>query len=140
MAEPAPSLGDVIDSLYAVIRARASADPLAAGSRTIGVILFTFGMQPPHVVAWLSRLAAFARPAAVFNEYAFGPGWSFTPPGQLVRLFGTATGPECGLRAARLLLELGHRRIAYLSPSHADGWSVCRLQGLQSVYGLTFNI
>ncbi|MBD3347397.1 MAG: GntR family transcriptional regulator [Chitinivibrionales bacterium] len=51
-----------------------------------------------------------------------------------VRLFTAAVAPSAGIQVARYLLQLGHRRIAYLSPFHDSVWSPNRLQGLVQVY------
>jgi hypothetical protein len=73
------------------------------------------------------------RPVAIIDEsgnYAV-PSELITNP--LVQIFRIA-GISAGKQAARLLLELGHTSVAFLSPFHSTCWSQQRQRGLDEQY------
>jgi DNA-binding LacI/PurR family transcriptional regulator len=77
----------------------------------------------------LLELAAIRRPVAVFDEMGtFSLPRSPSKHGGL-RIFSLA-GKKAGMQAGRLLLELGHTRLAYISMQHSTAWSNKRLNGL----------
>ncbi|MBD3345716.1 MAG: hypothetical protein GF401_11705 [Chitinivibrionales bacterium] len=49
-------------------------------------------------------------------------------------MFTAAVLPSAARDVARFLLELGHKRIAYISPYHKAHWSHVRLQGIVDIY------
>ena len=53
-----------------------------------------------------------------------------------IQVFSRATSPEVGRKMARYLLNLKHRKIAYISYYHKEDWSQGRLSGLQEMYAL----
>jgi DNA-binding LacI/PurR family transcriptional regulator/DNA-binding transcriptional regulator YhcF (GntR family) len=52
----------------------------------------------------------------------------------LFRAFVTSSTDYAGIQAARYLLSMGHKTIAYISPYHKSPWSINRFRGLQTVY------
>lgn len=73
-------------------------------------------------------------PIAILDQTGGATG-ARLPGGRSLRVFSIACGRLPGRRMARYLLQQGHRRVAYLSPSHEAEWSIRRLQGMQEVFG-----
>jgi len=71
-----------------------------------------------------------------FLDQTGGARNSALPGGRLTRVFTIATSARPGFEAGRLLLELGHRRVAYISPAHEEPWSKKRYEGLNDVFAL----
>ena len=53
---------------------------------------------------------------------------------QYIQFFTMSAGSTPGVHVARFLKNLGHKRIAWISPYHKSEWSRQRLKGLQSLY------
>jgi DNA-binding LacI/PurR family transcriptional regulator len=47
-----------------------------------------------------------------------------------VRLFQSVAAPDAGRDVSRALMQLGHRRIAYIASGHGPGASAARFDGL----------
>jgi DNA-binding LacI/PurR family transcriptional regulator len=91
-----------------------------------GVILSTWRMERPELV--FPRLSPSRLPVAIWDER---PQGGKRPVLARSRWFTSGYTVQAGMMAARHLLELGHRRIAYLSPYHGSDWSMRRLEGLE---------
>jgi DNA-binding FadR family transcriptional regulator len=81
----------------------------------------------------LMRLAALQRPIAILDEIG-----TFELPAPfaanlLIQVF-RIEGKRAGGRIARLLLEIGHREVAYISSRHLHRYSTERLEGVQEQY------
>jgi len=82
----------------------------------------------------LNRLEKYKKRIAVSDEGTCAdvpPRFQHNPK---IRVFSLATSSVAGKQVARFLLELGHRRVCFLSPFHSTCWSRNRLAGLQSSY------
>jgi DNA-binding LacI/PurR family transcriptional regulator len=102
-----------------------TADRIAAP--VLGSLLLAGEACPVDVI---ERLAAGGKPLAVLDEngaIAAWPGWRRIPQAQL---FCVAFSELAGAEVGRYLLDLGHRRVAYLSPMHSATWSRRRMAGL----------
>ena len=82
----------------------------------------------------LRDLAHFQRPVAILTSDR-----SFTLPSYLRRpgqfqIFHIGAAEKHATTVARFLLQLGHHRVAYISPLHGALWSKERLAGLASTY------
>jgi DNA-binding LacI/PurR family transcriptional regulator len=96
--------------------------------RHMGYLLWSLGPLRTMFDYFISLLAELNRPVAIIDEMG-----DYSLPGhlarsKLVKVFRIA-GARAGMSAARHCIDLGHRRIAYLSPFHELGWSQWRLQG-----------
>jgi DNA-binding LacI/PurR family transcriptional regulator len=82
----------------------------------------------------LAKIAHINKPAAVLDEIG---GWEM-PKGfarrNNVLFFSSLTGRGPGRTAARFLLGLGHKNVAFVSAIHASTWSQQRLLGLEEIY------
>jgi DNA-binding GntR family transcriptional regulator/DNA-binding LacI/PurR family transcriptional regulator len=82
----------------------------------------------------LRDLAHFQRPVAILTSDR-----SFTLPSYLRRprqfqIFHIGAAEKHATTVARFMLQLGHHRIAFISPFHGALWSRERLAGMQSTY------
>ncbi|MBD3347129.1 MAG: GntR family transcriptional regulator [Chitinivibrionales bacterium] len=82
---------------------------------------------------FLRRLSSFGKPVAVLDVVG---GWELPLYAQkpYVKHFTTAISPLPGEIAARYLLEMGHRKVAYISPFHQAAWSKNRLAGIRKIF------
>jgi len=106
---------------------------LDRNTSVIGFIVWTTGIAPDPLRRFMHRLAAAGRPAALLEEsavYELPP----LPSRRRFRLFSMGISSLAGRRMGRYLLDLGHRRIAYIAPTHNNLWSRNRLAGLRSVF------
>jgi DNA-binding LacI/PurR family transcriptional regulator/DNA-binding transcriptional regulator YhcF (GntR family) len=79
-------------------------------------------------------LSSFRKPLAVLAETS-----EATPLGRLLKtqktkVFCITFNSKPAEAVARYLLDLNHRRVAYISPYHSNSWSQARLAGLQSTF------
>lgn len=100
----------------------------------LGFIVMTAGLYADDIPRILSRIAPCRRPIAMFDEGGINnlPA-VFAGQRQILR-FACAHSTAPGYDIGRALLNLGHRRVAYLSPLHDSEWSQARLKGLQRCY------
>lgn len=93
-----------------------------------GVVLSMWGMDDPSSA--FQAVRAMALPVAVWEA---GPHPGKHPLLDRSRWFQSAHSPAAGQLAARHLIELGHRAIAWISPFHGSAWSQRRLEGIEQV-------
>ncbi|MBD3239721.1 MAG: GntR family transcriptional regulator, partial [Chitinivibrionales bacterium] len=101
-------------------------------SEALGYLILTMQMSREDFGAAYTCLGPQNRPLSVLDEginVALPPG-----AGRRVRLIRFADTRRDAENVATFLLQLGHRRIAYVSPTHGARWSRERLAGLRSVY------
>lgn len=82
----------------------------------------------------LNLLRRQRKPIAVMRDFeheAFGRRRSWPEP---VRLFDVARDDAPGRAVGRFLLELGHRRVAYIDDSRGAPWSLRRRDGMKHVF------
>jgi DNA-binding LacI/PurR family transcriptional regulator/DNA-binding transcriptional regulator YhcF (GntR family) len=103
----------------------------STGGNMIGyIVIENIGMGKP-LAAELLRLKTADRPVAVIDEAGEMRHFSsFEAP---FKTFFIATGPVPGRDVGTLLVSLGHRRVAFISPYHVHEWSVNRLKGLSEI-------
>ncbi|MBD3242102.1 MAG: GntR family transcriptional regulator [Chitinivibrionales bacterium] len=105
------------------------------GIRTVhGYLLRTVGMRHGPLTDVLLSLARTGKPAAVLSETARIDLASLPYAGHRVAHFTMAHSARAGEDMGRHLLQLGHRRVAYVSVSHGAPYSCNRLDGLRSMY------
>ena len=81
----------------------------------------------------LKRLAGLKRPVAILDEvgdFDLQAQFDGNPMMQVFRIDERGAGG----RVARLLLGMGHTRVAYISTNHDSHWSTQRLQGIVDQY------
>jgi DNA-binding LacI/PurR family transcriptional regulator len=108
-----------------------SAAGLAPREWVLGYLLFLDQIRDP--AGLLERLAGSGKPIAVLSTAAaFSelPSTTRSP----TRLFISGFTPTCGLDVGRYLVQLGHRRVAFISPYHGGEWSQNRLAGLRQAF------
>jgi DNA-binding LacI/PurR family transcriptional regulator len=97
----------------------------------IGFMLWTMGMGTFNSVRLVEHLAGYGLPVSVLDEVEHcPPDLSSRVPG--VRHVRVAFSPHAGLAVGAHLLDLGHRRIAFVT--HVPGllYSKARLEGLRT--------
>lgn len=98
----------------------------------LGYLILTMGMALQSVIDVYTRLAPMGKPVAILDD---GTGVVLpSGAGRLVSLIRFADTRRDAETVATFLLQLGHRSIAYVSPTHGARWSQERLAGLRSVY------
>ena len=98
----------------------------------LGFVVWTRGMQSLGLPQFVLDLNSSGRPVAVLDENAFADWRSAPIPARLTRVFGLGLSERCSVGVARHLLQLGHRRIAYVGASPSDR----RCQGLEQALRL----
>lgn len=99
---------------------------IGIGPDTVGVVASTWHQPDPMAVCRaLSKLRV---PVCIWVEEHILEGPSLDSP---IRFHDQGYSTEIGGALARHLLDLGHSRIAFLSPWQASRWSRNRLKGLQ---------
>lgn len=79
--------------------------------------------------AWLlDQSAQCGLPTAVWDER---PRGGLLLAASNLRYFQTGYSPDAGRRMARIALEAGRSRFAWISPFHGAAWADARLQGIQ---------
>jgi DNA-binding LacI/PurR family transcriptional regulator len=105
---------------------------LPRGRDVLGYVLFSEDISPPSVESLSLRLAARGTPVAVFDDSS---GLRLTPAAvSPIRVFRATDTQTASRRIGRYLLQLGHRRVAYVSPTHGALWSQERLAGLRAAF------
>jgi hypothetical protein len=99
-----------------------------------GFAILNRGLQGLDYRRYLHSLARYDLPVSVVDEDGDVVEAMEGDVPKNVRVFRLGFSVEPGCVAGRFLLELGHRRIAYISPFHADHWSINRLKGLRSAF------
>jgi len=97
----------------------------------LGSMLWVIGMATSDAIAGLAAgLLRHGKPVAVWEmvDERMVPESLARAPG--IRVFSTASGRSAGRAVGTMLLELGHRAIAYVSGLHSYAWSQQRLTGL----------
>ncbi|MBD3242924.1 MAG: GntR family transcriptional regulator [Chitinivibrionales bacterium] len=99
----------------------------------LGCMVWTQGMSLwPQTPPLLRGLARSGLPMAVLDESGETDG--VIPPGDSVAVIPLGYDEQCGVEVARYLLELGHRRVAYVCAFHANEWSRNRERGLRDEF------
>lgn len=118
-----------LDTLLSATRAlhQRQADPV------VGHIMVVTGGSPDQYRSVLRTLLPAGRPTAIIDESG-DPALASLQGGRLLRVFSLSGHLHPGLLMGRHLLELGHRRIAYISAVHDSPWSQRRLEGLRQAF------
>jgi DNA-binding transcriptional regulator YhcF (GntR family) len=82
----------------------------------------------------MKRLCSVRLPVAVFEETGESTFFSVGKAKKNIRFFLMATGAKASRHISQYLLQLGHRRIAYITPFHHAPWSRLRYQSMQETY------
>jgi DNA-binding LacI/PurR family transcriptional regulator/DNA-binding transcriptional regulator YhcF (GntR family) len=99
----------------------------------LGFVVWPIGFFSAAGTALLVReLLAVGRPVAVLDETGQTPLPRIA--GSRYQVFQSAGTASPGSDVGRHLLRLGHRRVAYISPVHAEAWSRARLAGLTRAF------
>ncbi|MBD3242546.1 MAG: GntR family transcriptional regulator [Chitinivibrionales bacterium] len=100
----------------------------------LGFLLWSGSLRERAPAAAVQQIVSFRRPIAMLDEdgdlSAPWPRLAKVP----VRQFRLTDGYRAGSAIGNRLLALGHRSVAYLSPSHRAPWSRGRLRGLKEAY------
>jgi DNA-binding transcriptional regulator YhcF (GntR family) len=99
---------------------------ITPGPNVVGVVASTWHLPDPmQVYKELSKLRV---PVCVWVEEHILEGLSVESK---LRFHDQGYSSEIGALVARHLLDLGHRKMAFISPWHASQWSRNRLKGLE---------
>ena len=116
--------------------ARSVQDHLADARRgplppfVVGYVVRNLDLAPPLARAVLTGLSRTGRPVALVDEVGLASGAPWALRSSLVRTFAIAHSERAGREVGERLIELGHRRVAVLSPFGEAGWSGNRLRGV----------
>jgi hypothetical protein len=109
----------------------------AAGGAVLGYVIDVWWFESEELresyVELLARLVRLGKPTALLDEvggFALPVQFARNPLLQAFRFDGTSGGSLM----ARHLLSLGHRSVAYISPSHAGLWSIERYEGIEAQF------
>jgi DNA-binding LacI/PurR family transcriptional regulator/DNA-binding transcriptional regulator YhcF (GntR family) len=102
---------------------------LKSGRNFIGYVVWSNRLGPDEARELVETISKSGKPVAIIDEQV-----DFVLPESLrdeahIRIFSIA-GRSAGRQVVRLLFNLGHRHIAYVSPFHKHPWSVYRLAGM----------
>jgi DNA-binding FadR family transcriptional regulator len=100
----------------------------------IGYIVWSNGINVQLLRSLLHDLSRHKRPIAIIDEIGDWKPPTGLPPHARLHIFAIA-GFLAGTTAARFLLSLGHRGIAYFSVFENQFWSRERHRGLRSEFG-----
>ncbi len=109
------------------------AEAIRPGNTSVlGILVTSMGTPSAAFEPLYYRLVETGKPVAILDD-----GGGVVLPGRApgaVRLIRFADTRSDGAAVARYLVGLGHRSVAYLSPTHAALWSQERLAGIRGVY------
>lgn len=100
----------------------------------LGMMVWPLGVESLPFSDLLHRLAVVEKPVAILDEVGVGIPWGPGLSPRHVRTYCIAQNRLAGHSVGRYLLKLGHRRIAYISPTHNNHWSQERLCGLIEMF------
>lgn len=93
---------------------------------TVGIIATNWHYEDPYAICW--EIAKLKLPACVwFDEQTR----DFMKSKPRIHYHDQGHSTENGVLLTRHLMDLGHKHIAFISPWHANSWSIKRLQGIQ---------
>ncbi|MBD3242398.1 MAG: GntR family transcriptional regulator [Chitinivibrionales bacterium] len=116
-----------------LLRTIASLRTRRGNEAVVGHLIATTGANLSQYTQLIRALAPSGLPTAIVDETGSGDIAALRG-GRLVRAFSLQAHRLPGVLMGRHLLELGHRRVAYLSPVHDSVWSVARLDGLRAAF------
>jgi DNA-binding LacI/PurR family transcriptional regulator len=96
----------------------------------LGTVLFSSALGLGVSRLLTSTLSRMDAPLAVIDE-ADAADVGDAALGRRTRVFALAYGAGCGLLVGRLLAQLGHRRVAYVTTSPDSDWSRERCEGVR---------
>lgn len=100
----------------------------------LGFAVFTRGLMGLGLAQYLRLLLGYGRPVVVLDENGLYASKTALPRRKNLRIFPIGYSESAGVAMGRLLLRLGHRRVAYLDPYAEDLWSQNRLAGLRRAW------
>jgi DNA-binding LacI/PurR family transcriptional regulator/DNA-binding FadR family transcriptional regulator len=118
-------------------------------SAALGFLLWSTGIFRPesrpgesdNITSLLAQLAIHCKPVSVLDDHGRPvPALPSRRNGGLFIIAPTVQGEAPGVAMGRYLMELGHRRIAFLSAIHGSEWSQSRLAGLRRAFAATNSI
>ncbi|NLG17551.1 MAG: GntR family transcriptional regulator [Fibrobacter sp.] len=111
-----------------------SHNPVAFGNRNdiVGYILVTWHMK--DYVECLNRIRHLGKPVSIWVEHFRSIPKISISNISTPAFFDLSYSRRPGAEMGRLLIEYGHRRIAYISPFHDSVWSAQRLCGLEEAF------
>ncbi len=112
---------------------RLRTDPSFRGS-LLGILVWQAGIDTTDWTELVRRLAPLGTPMALLDESGELRVPHITGSGNRIRLYTLGWSAVAGRCMGRHLLDLGHRRIAYISPLHRSSWSRNRLAGVRAVF------
>lgn len=98
----------------------------------LGFMVWDMGMTMGVLTGLLSLLLRTEKPIAILDEHGGLP----MPPtsDDRVRVYSLGISPLAGHRVGRFLLDLGHRKVAFLSAVGGFNWPQNRLRGLSEAF------
>lgn len=99
-----------------------------------GWMLWTRGFDEGAYPVLFGAMSRFDGPVSVVNHTGADLSPYASVLGRRLRVFAATSDRSAGVTVGRHLRDLGHRRVAYVSPLHAAQWSRERLEGLREAY------
>lgn len=113
-------------------RGLARVDAAGGADIILGHVVWAFGLAGfPRIIAKLGRLDA---PVAVVDEYGDVAPETIHAAGGKTRTYRIGSSQSAPRRVARLLLQNGHRHVAYISPIHTYPWTRMRFRVLNDTF------
>ncbi|MBD3241985.1 MAG: GntR family transcriptional regulator [Chitinivibrionales bacterium] len=100
----------------------------------LGFVVFTRGLQGLGLERFVRLMLGYGKPVAVLDENGLYAAGRALPRRKNLRIFPIGYSAAPAEAMGRLLLRLGHRRVAYLDPYPQDLWSRNRLAGLRQAW------
>jgi hypothetical protein len=120
------------------LMARGPAKPPPYSPRDIesvlGFAVFSRGLRGLGLPQHLRLLLEYGKPVVVLDEDGLYASGRAVPRRKNLRIFPVGYSPAAGEAMGRLLVGLGHRRVAYLDPFPGALWSQNRLDGLRRAW------
>jgi len=107
---------------------------LAFRGSILGILVWQAGIDHHDWTELVRELAPLGAPMALLDETGELRVPRILGSGDRIRVYALGWSAAAGRCMGRYLLNLGHRRVAYISPLHRSAWSRNRLAGLREVY------
>ena len=107
---------------------------LTAGDTLLGSIVLPLMMPQAFVSEVTSTLSSKGRPVALIDENGEAGALAEYGNQPFLRMFSVSSSERCGQLAARYLIGLGHRQVAFITAYDEERWAKNRYAGMVAHY------
>lgn len=122
--------------LFAMRTAAGRDETRRSCTSALGFAVWTSSFTQEQLDTLLRFLNQFKRPVAILFEGALLSASAVLDSRIPLKQFAVAASSRDGWQVGRFLYDLGHRRVAYVSPLHDSAWSRLRLKGLRESFAM----